>query len=269
MDIENSTSRYKKVKDLYKDWPKNAIMTSLSLKKHGFSDQLIQRYCASGWLTRIGVGGFIRHSEEPSWEGALYAIQSELKKPIHVGGLSALQIHGLAHYLELSSQKETYLYNTTEAKHKLPGWFQYFNQKQSFHYVQYHLFSDEIGLKTHYIDGSDIVISEPERAILEALYCVPKQLSVEHASQLVENLQTIRPELMQELLCSCQHILVKRLFLCLAELNQLPVVKHLDKSRIHLGSGERTIAPGGKYFPKYKLTIPYKGTDQLEESFDV
>lgn len=267
MSIEKNKFRYKKIKSLYMDWPKNAIITSSSLKKHGFSDQLIQKYCASGWLIRVGGGAFVRYSEHPTLEGALYAIQFELKKPIHVGGLTALQIHGLAHYLELSSKKETYLYNTTNDKHNLPSWFQYFSQKQTFHYVQSHLFAEELGLKLHYMSGADIFISEPERAILEALYQVPKQLSVEHAHQLVENLQTIRPDFMQKLLCSCRHILVKRLFLCLAELNKLPVVKYLDKKLIHLGSGERRITPGGKYFPKYKLTMPYNPTDQLEEIF--
>lgn len=269
MNIENNAERYEKIKSLYKDWPKNAIMTSSTLKKQGISDQHIQRYCSSGWLTRIGAGGFVRNGEEPSWEGALYAIQSELDKPVHVGGLTALRIHGLAHYLELSSHKEIYLYNTTETKHKLPGWFAYFNKKQTFHYVQCHLFAEESGIKLEQVGGSDILVSQPERAILEALYLVPKQLSVEHASQLVENLQTIRPDVMQKLLESCQHILVKRLFLCLAELNQLPVIKHLDSKRIDLGSGERRIPPGGKYYAKYKLTLPYNGTDHLEENFDV
>lgn len=107
MSIEKNKFRYKKIKSLYMDWPKNAIITSSSLKKHGFSDQLIQKYCASGWLIRVGGGAFVRYSEHPTLEGALYAIQFELKKPIHVGGLTALQIHGLAHYLELSSKKET------------------------------------------------------------------------------------------------------------------------------------------------------------------
>ena len=79
MNIENNALRYEKIKSLYKDWPKNALMTSSALKKQGVSDQHIQRYCASGWLTRIGAGGFVRNGEEPSWEGALYAIQAELK----------------------------------------------------------------------------------------------------------------------------------------------------------------------------------------------
>ena len=126
-----------------------------------------------------------------------------------------------------------------------------------------------MGLKVEQVGGSDILVSQPERAILEAIYLAPKQLSVEHASQLVENLQTIRPDIMQKLLVSCQHILVKRLFLCLAELNQLPVIKHLDIECIDLGSGERRMPPGGKYFSKYKLTLPYKNTDHLEENFDV
>ncbi len=257
-----------KIKILFEDWPKNAIMTTSSLKKHSFSDQLIQKYCASGWLIRIGSGGFVRYSEKPTWTGALYAIQQELNKPIHIGGITALEIHGLSHYLNLSQEKTYYLYNTTNTRHHLPAWFTYFNQNHSFIYKQAHLFKEEIGIIRKVSDGSEIFISEPERAILEALYLVP-ELSIEHASQLVENLQTIRPDNMQKLLESCRHILIKRLFLCLAELNRLPVLKHLNINRINLGSGERTIPPGGKYFSKYKLTLPYQNTDNLEENFNV
>lgn len=267
MNIE--ISRYKKIKALHEDWPKNAIMTSSALKRHGFSDQLIQRYCSSGWLVRIGSGGFIRHSEKPSIEGALYAIQSELKKPIHIGGVTALKIHGLAHYLESSPSTKTYLYNTTGGKHNLPTWFKSFDQEQSLHYIRYHLFSEEIGLKSQQMNSLDVLVSTPERAILEMLYLVPRMISIEHAYQLIENLQTIRPDLMQSLLNKCKHILVKRVFLCLAELARLPVMNHININMIELGAGERTIPPGGKYFPKYKLTIPYKEIDQFEEEFNV
>lgn len=264
IDIKN------KLQFLHTAWPSNAILTTSALKANGFSDQLIQKYCHSGWLRRIGVGAFVRQNDQPIWQGGLYAIQHDLKKNIHIGGLSALELSGLAHYLGLAPEKMTYLYNTSSNKVKLPGWFvKYFNSKGIFSYKQCHIFDKEIGLKTQVIEGLEIIVSEPERAILELLYLVPKIVSVEHAANLVENLQTIRPENMQRLLESCRHILIKRLFLCLADLRQLPVLKYLDTHKIILGSGDRTINPGGKYFPKYKLVLSYGDFDDLEEKINV
>ncbi len=259
-----------KLKKLHRAWPRNAVITTSALKAKGFSDQLIQKYSHSGWLKRIGVGAFIRQNDQVSWQGSLYAIQHDLKKSIHIGGLTALERSGLGHYLGLSSEKMVYLYNTASTRQSLPGWFiKYINQEGNINYKQCHIFDEEIGLETQLFEGLEIVISQPERAILEVLYLVPEHISVEHASKLVENLQNIRPEITQQLLESCRHILIKRLFLCLADLCQLPILKHLNTDKIDLGSGDRTVMPGGKYFPKYKHVLPYDDNDDLEEDVSV
>ena len=59
---------------------------------------------------------------------------------------------------------------------------------------------------------------------------------------------------MQKLLEDCYSIKVKRLFLCLAERNDLPVLKELDIKKIDLGAGKRVIGQGGKYYAKWLLT---------------
>lgn len=248
----------RKLQFLHREWLTNAILTSKELKAKGFSDQLVQKYCHSGWLRRIGVGAFVRQQDKVLWQGGVYAIQQQLRKPIHIGGLTALELKGLAHYLELSSKKNIYLYNTSSRKSQLPGWFSNsFNKKENIIYKQCHIFDTEIGLVGQTIEGLELIISEPERAILELLYLVPSLISVDHAAQLVENLQTIRPEKMQVLLESCRHILVKRLFLCLADLCQLPVLKYLNQEVLELGSGDRTVSAGGKYFSQYQLILDY------------
>lgn len=259
-----------KLQFLHQAWPSNAVLTTCTLKAKGFSDQLIQKYCHSGWLRRIGVGAFVRQNDQAIWQGGLYAIQHDLKKNIHLGGLTALELSGLAHYLGLAPEKIIYLYNTSSTKNKLPGWFiKHFNQKAIFTYKQCYIFDKEIGLKTQIIEGLEIIVSEPERAILELLYLVPEVVSVEHAANLVENLQTIRPENMQCLLESCRHILIKRLFLCLADWCQLPILKYLRIDKIALGSGDRTINSGGRYFPKYKLVLSYSDPSNLAEDINV
>jgi hypothetical protein len=266
MSIEIKT----KIQLLHQAWPPNAILTTKALKDKGFSDQLIQKYCRSGWLKRLGVGAFVRQNDTPTWQGAFFSIQNDLKKLIHLGGITALELHGLAHNLERSPEKIIYLYNTSSGKITLPGWFNsYFNHNRKFSYTQCYLFNKEVGLGSQPIEGLKIILSEPERAILELLYLVPKFISVEDAANLVDNLQTIRPDIMQDLLEACRHILVKRLFLCLADLCQLPILTHLKINRIELGSGDRTINPGGKYFSKYGLVMSYNDNDNLQGNINV
>jgi len=51
------------------------------------------------------------------------------------------------------------------------------------------------------------------------------------------------------------------------DLRQLLVLKYLHMEKIDLSFGGRTVAPGGKYFSKYKIVLPYG--DDLKEDIDV
>ena len=52
--------------------------------------------------------------------GALAALQSQANVNIHIGGRSALELNGIAHYLQFSSPEVTIF---THSKTKLPLWF--------------------------------------------------------------------------------------------------------------------------------------------------
>ena len=73
---------------------------------------------------------------------------------------------------------------------------------------------------------------------------------------MLEGLRTLRPQLMQSLLEVCTSIKVKRLFLFMAERAALPVAACLDQNSITLGSGDRTLTPGGAYVAKFGLIVP-------------
>ena len=106
------------------------------------------------------------------------------------------------------------------------------------------------------VGGFALMTSMPERAILEALHLAPKDVDLVEAFHVLEGLQTLRPKLMQSLLAACASIKVKRLFLFMAERAALPVIKRLDQNAIALGSGDRTLTPGGVYVPKFGLIVP-------------
>ncbi len=102
----------------------------------------------------------------------------------------------------------------------------------------------------------DLKISCPEKACLEMLNEVPEKISFEHADQLVQGMTTLSPRTLQKLLEQCSNIKVKRLFLWLGSHHSYTWFAKLKPENIHLGSGNRVIAKGGKLDKTYKITVP-------------
>ena len=107
-------------------------------------------------------------------------------------------------------------------------------------------------------------MSAPERAALELLRLVPHRETYEEARLLFEGLPPLRPTLVQQLLEACRSVKAKRLFLHRAEACALPWVGKLDRGRVDLGSGKRVIVKGGRFDPKYQITVPESADDRLE-----
>ena len=82
-----------------------------------------------------------------------------------------------------------------------------------------------------------ILISSPERAVLELLNNLPDKISFDEANKIMEGLYNLRPDLQRELLEKCTSIKVKRLFLYLAEKADLPWLEDLEP-------GKRVLPPG-------------------------
>jgi len=69
-------------------------------------------------------------------------------------------------------------------------------------------------------------------------------------------MQTLRANILQELLENCRSVKVNRLCLFFADRLNLPWFPKLEVSRINLGSGKRVLHPGGKLDKKYLITVP-------------
>jgi len=94
--------------------------------------------------------------------------------------------------------------------------------------------------------------------MLECLHVAPEQMDLVECYHLMEGLVNLRPKLLQQLLEDCTSIKVKRLFLYLASKTSHQWLKFLDKSKIDLGKGDRSIVPGGVYISAYQITVPRK-----------
>lgn len=247
-------SKDNKLNHLLSLWPHRVVLTSKWLTAHGYYNQLVKKYSDNHWITKIGKGAYSKLGEKIDWPGGLNALQAGLNLPVHIGGLTALEMQGLGQNIPLGEGYRCYLFNTTADKKPLPKWFtDLFSQCL---YRQYHLFDREEGLIKREIDGVKVEISAPERAILELLALVPQDFAYEDVDHIAENLRLLRPSLLQTLLQQCRSIKTKRLFLYLADKHQLPCFKHLELEKIDLGQGKRVIGAGGHYISQYQLSVP-------------
>jgi hypothetical protein len=92
--------------------------------------------------------------------------------------------------------------------------------------------------------------------ILEYLDELPKSSSYAEAKEIMENMISLSPSMVQNLLESCTSLKVKRLFLHLGEKINHPWFKKLNLDVIDLGSGKRVIFENGVLDKKYNITVP-------------
>ena len=112
-----------------------------------------------------------------------------------------------------------------------------------------------LGVETMTINQHELLVSSPERAILECLNLPDASSSLLDIYYVMEGLTTLRPKLVQTLLEACTSQKVKRLFLYMAEKAGHAWFKALKLERINLGTSRFMITPIGKYINKYNMTI--------------
>lgn len=243
-----------KLNQILQEWPRGTVITTEWLHEKGVSRQLADSYKKSGWLESFGMGAYKRSNEEITWAGALYTLQELGEYSLHIGGKSALEKHGLGHYVRRSNNEKVVLWKKPEER--LPRWFTKQSWVEEIEIRSGNLFDNEGVLTTLETDGIKLNVSTAEQAIMEYLYDVPKQEGWDEANYLMEGLVSLRPAILQSLLENCSSIKVKRLFLYLADLQQHPWFKRLDVSNIDLGKGKRQIIKGGTLNKKYQITVP-------------
>jgi len=251
MGTENKT----KINQLIDQWVTGATSATSYLNDIGFSRELLTKYKNSGWLESFGRGAYIRSGDKVDWPGALYTLQTQLGLPVHVGGKSALELKGFAHYLP-ARQKRVFLYGPRGLV--LPTWFTGERFGVEFVVTRTNLFPVDLreGFTEFREKDFSVRISAPERAMLEMLHLVPRKVGFDEARLVMGNLATLRPEVVQGLLEACRSVKVKRLFLYMAETEGHAWLTKVDLSKVDLGKGKRMVVPKGRYDAKYRITVP-------------
>jgi Transcriptional regulator, AbiEi antitoxin, Type IV TA system/Transcriptional regulator, AbiEi antitoxin N-terminal domain len=243
-----------KINKILQAWPKGTVAVSAWLQSQGVSRKLAAQYYRRGWIDPVGRGAFVRRGDKVEWPGAVYAMQKLAGKRVHPGGRTALDLHGLSHFLRLSARAPVYLYGVPGLR--LPAWFRAHNWQHPIRYSATGLFRRDLFLTPRSFGDFAIEVSSPERAVLEYLDGFPGDVSFEEARELIEALATPRAEALQALLEACTSIKVKRMFLFLADRAKHPWREQLKDKRIKLGSGKRSLVPEGRFDPHYLITVP-------------
>ena len=240
--------------------PGSMIATKQWLRTQGLSPYYLDNAVRSGLLTPLTPGVFSLLPIKPSWQGVVASLQKMSSQPVHIGGLSALMLAGLAHYLSLSSTPGVHLFSPEP----LPRWLARISVDANFEWHGTRRLWDEALLndaqflkQQEWQSGCpEITFSCPERAILEVLLDVPDGVSFEHADALMQGLHNLSPRKLDVLLMACCNIKVKRLFLWLAERHTHAWFRYLTPEQYDLGSGKRVVAKEGRLEKHWQITVP-------------
>jgi hypothetical protein len=259
--------------------PEGLLVDASWLSRHGYSTSLRSQYVAAGWLEQPARSVYRRPRGSLSWQQVVISLQTLLEYPLIVGGRTALELQGYAHYLSRET-KEVHLYGPKRA----PNWLQKLPAGARFHYHNDRkLFRNEpvtrglSSLRSNHIEGKGsgndpihtmfivqpwgqwdwpLTLSAPERALLELLDELPKRESFDQVDKLMEGLSNLSPRRLQKLLEDCRSVKVKRLFFFFADRHRHAWLKQIKKGEIDLGTGKRMLVKGGRLDPTYEITVP-------------
>lgn len=249
---------------LDRDLPEGLLVDAAWLQKRGYSTSLRSQYVTAGHLEQPVRRVYRRPRGAISWREAVISLQTMLGYPLHVGGRTALELSGYAHYLT-REMREVHLYGPKPP----PTWLPTLPLAERFAYhSDGRLFDAELE-PTNASNARaafavqrwgqwewPMTLSDPARAILEVLDELPNRESFEQADKLMQGLTNLSPKRVQSLLAECHNVKVKRLFFFFADRHGHAWLKHLDRSAIDLGMGKRMLVKGGKFVARYQITVP-------------
>ena len=232
MSIDTSNKRNR----LLQSEQQGKLFFSAYLQKKGYSNQLLKRYRSSGWLESLSKGVMYRTGGQLRSFGAIASYNEQMGKCLHVGAHSALELSGFSHFVPMGRPLLMVGHPVSEVP---PNWLR--TKPQFFNRIE---------------EGFEIAIAAPEQAFLECLLLTPTHYTYMDLYYIMEQLTTLRPEVLQSMLENTDNLKVKRMFLYMAQKAGHYWFEMLDKSKIYLGTSKYQLSKNGVYIPEYKITVP-------------
>ena len=246
MGIESAN----KIDSLLRMGTKNGLYFSEWLKKNGYSDQLISKYRQSGWLTSLAKGVMYRTDEELSAYAALACYDNQLNKELRIAAHSALEIYGFNHYVPMGKPTLMVAYS----KQSIPDWMVSNCFDRSIKPFETNMFVKTYTNRVS-VEGIELLVSSPEQAFMECLLLSPERYNYMDLFYIMEQLTSLRAEVVQSLLETIKNIRVKRMFLYMAEKAGHYWFDMLDMGKINIGTSKLQLVENGVYNSKYKITV--------------
>jgi hypothetical protein len=268
-----------KLNQLEQELPEGLLVDAAWLERRGYYGSLRKKYVDLGWLEQPAHRVYRRPRGALRWKQAVISLQTLLEVPVVIGGRTALELQGYAHFLT-REQTEVHLYGHQPPPswlHKLPLSVRFVFHRSSRLFpndpitrgltsLSWNARTSE-GVSTDPLHSGltrqawghwdwPLTLSTPERAVLELLDELPDRETFHQADKLMEGLVNLSPRRLQKLLEDCESVKVKRLLFFFADRHGHAWLKLIDRARLDLGKGKRMLVRGGKLDTTYEITVP-------------
>lgn len=220
---------------LLTELPRGASLSTQWLSERGLSAQQIARIAKAGWLRRLGRGVYLLQGDVLEREATLAWLAHEVPG-LHVAGKTALAWCGIRH--KMPYIEKIVLWG--DDPFKPPPWL---CDAFAISYHATHLFDKNlpggVGVAPLPAGREDLLVSTPERALLELLSDVGRGQGLEETRNLVQRMRSLRLEILEHLLRHLTRIQVVRLAHSLAQEFDSPWKSLARDASERLGGGKR------------------------------
>jgi hypothetical protein len=218
--------------------PRGEPLDVAFLRDKGLSADRASHLAKAGWLVHLARGVYMLPGDTLTRDGCLACLMSQ-HTGLHVGSRTALSWRGVKH--NIAFREVISLWGDKSLR--LPRWLA---GRYACTYQMTHLFDaqlpEQFGLQTLPAGHDAVLVSVPERALLELLSDVGKTESLHDARVLVESARNLRPSTLETLLAHTARIKVLRLARSFAQELDLPWADMAKKYSEARGGGARWIA---------------------------
>jgi len=260
---------------LERELPEGVLVDTAWLRSRGYSRQLLSHYAHTGWLSQPAPGVYRRPRGALSWEQVVIPLQGFLDCPLTVGGRTALELHGCAHYLPYR-ERQVHLCGPKPP----PWWLKHLPLGMHFHdhndgrlFRKYRVAAELERMRPGGAGAKEapdlslterpwppwgwkLFLSTPERAVLELPDELPGQETFHQVDVLMQGMTRLSPRRLQKLLTECKSVKVKRLFFFYAGRHAHVWLKPINGQKFDLGTGKRMLVNGGRFDQTYRINVP-------------
>lgn len=187
--------------------PRGQPLDAKLLKDLGITIPLANHLVSEGWLMRLSAGAYLLTGDAPTQDGAI-AFLSRKIRGLHVGGKTALAWSGVFH--NIAFRQRIVLWGCSS--YVFPSWV---GDTILYSYQTTCLFNNgmayDFKLRPMPNRSPLVLVSAPERALLELASEIGKGQSYEEAENIVFLLRNLRKPALHTLLSHCNRIKVLRL----------------------------------------------------------